>query len=50
MSVSEKLTRLEKETENFGFTLGSTHQIMPQIKSECEEISAEISKKIIALK
>ncbi|PJB09691.1 MAG: nucleoside triphosphate hydrolase, partial [Gammaproteobacteria bacterium CG_4_9_14_3_um_filter_38_9] len=34
---------LEKEAEQFGFKWGNTHQIMAQIKSECDEIDEHLS-------
>ena len=43
MSILEKLTHLEKEAENFGFKWENTHQIMAQIKSECDEIDEHLS-------
>lgn len=43
MNTFEKLTRLEKEAENFGFKWENTNQIMAQIKSECEEIDEHLS-------
>lgn len=43
MTVLEKLTKLEKEAENFGFKWENTHQIMAQIKSECDEIDEHLS-------
>lgn len=43
MNVLEKLTHLEKEAEQFGFKWENTHQIMAQIKSECDEIDEHLS-------
>lgn len=43
MNVLEKLTHLEKEAEQFGFKWDNTHQIMAQIKSECDEIDEHLS-------
>lgn len=43
MNVLKKLTSLEKEAESFGFKWDNTHQIMTQIKSECDEIDEHIS-------
>jgi uncharacterized protein YabN with tetrapyrrole methylase and pyrophosphatase domain len=43
MNIFEKLTRLEKEAESFGFKWENTKQIMTQIKSECEEIDEHLS-------
>ena len=39
----EKLTHLEKEAEAFGFKWENTHQIMSQIKSECDEVDEHLS-------
>lgn len=43
MSDLEKLTYLEKEAEQFGFRWENSHQIMTQIKSECDEIDEHLS-------
>ena len=42
MNVLEKLTHLEKEAEQFGFKWDNTHQIMTQIKSECDEVDGHL--------
>lgn len=43
MTILEKLTCLEKEAEAFGFKWENTHQIMSQIKSECDEIDEHLA-------
>lgn len=43
MNILERLTHLEKEAEQFGFKWDNTHQIMTQIKSECDEIDEHLS-------
>lgn len=42
MNILEKLTRLEKEAEDFGFKWENPHQIMTQIQSECIEINEHL--------
>jgi ATP diphosphatase len=42
MDLLEKIVRLEKEAENFGFKWENTTQIMRQIRSECDEISVHL--------
>lgn len=43
MNMLEKLTYLEKEAGAFGFKWENTHQIMSQIKSECDEVDEHLS-------
>lgn len=43
MNVLKKLKSLENEAEQFGFKWDNTHQIMAQIKSECDEIDEHLS-------
>jgi uncharacterized protein YabN with tetrapyrrole methylase and pyrophosphatase domain len=43
MKILEKLTQLEKEAEQFGFKWDNKHQIMAQIKSECDEIDEHLA-------
>ena len=43
MNILEKLTHLEKDSEKFGFKWENTHQIMAQIKSECDEIDEHLT-------
>jgi len=43
MNILEKLTHLEKDAEQFGFKWENTHQIMAQIKSECDEIEEHLT-------
>ena len=43
MGILEKLTHLEIEAEQFGFKWDNSHQIMTQIKSECDEIDEHLS-------
>lgn len=40
--ILQKLTQLEKDAESFGFKWDNTHQIMAQIKSECDEIDEHL--------
>ena len=42
MSLLEKIITLEKEAEDFGFKWETAHQIMAQIRSECDEISVHL--------
>lgn len=44
MDMLDKLIRLEKEAESFGFKWDNTHQIMAQINSECDEINEHLSQ------
>ncbi len=43
MSLLEKITRLEKEAEDFGFKWEKVNQIMAQIHSECDEITVHLN-------
>lgn len=43
MPLLEKMTRLEKEAEDFGFKWENANQIMAQIRSECDEIEVHLN-------
>jgi uncharacterized protein YabN with tetrapyrrole methylase and pyrophosphatase domain len=38
MDIIEKIIKLEKETQDFGFAWESIQQLIDQIKSECDEV------------
>lgn len=42
MDLLEKVVVLEKDASQFGFEWETTHQIMAQIKSECDEVDEHL--------
>lgn len=50
MTILKKLTNLENEAATFGFKWENPHQIIEQIKSECQEISEQLSQSDEAIK
>ena len=42
MPILEKIVKLEKEAEAFGFKWENTDQIMAQILSECDEVTDQL--------
>lgn len=44
MNIFEKLTLLERQSDEFGFMWSQPSQILDQIQSECEEIRENIAQ------